>query len=328
MTNPTILVTGGAGYVGSICTEKLLAQGYRVVVVDNLKTGHAQAVHPQAVFVHGSIGNRALLARIFEKHTIYAVVHFAGETLVTAASTDPERYFINNVVYGLNLLAVMRKYECRRIIFSSTAAVYGEPERFPIDEDHPTKPLNAYGESKLTLERILHYYHSAYDFRAVIFRYFNAAGASERFGELHQPETHLLPLVLQVPLAKRSRVDIYGDDYDTPDGTCIRDYVHVVDIAQAHLLSLEKIDQLGYGIYNLGNGTGFSVRDVIKVAETVSGTRIPTRTCERRPGDPARLVASHTRAQRELGWRPRYPALEEIIESAWRWRAAWPNGYE
>ena len=328
MHEMTVLVTGGAGYVGSVCTEALLSRGYRVIVLDNLQTGHRKAVHPKAEFVKGNIGNRSLIGRIMRNNDIRAVIHFAAETLVTGATTHPQSYLINNLIQGIYLLAGMLQHGCRRIIFSSTAAVYGEPREFPVGETHETNPLNAYGDSKLMFEKILTHYCGAYGLKSIIFRYFNAAGASDTYGELHEPETHLLPLVLRVASKRDSHVDIFGDDYDTRDGTCIRDYVHVTDIAAAHLLALEKIDEISHSVYNLGNGSGFSVREVVRAAEEVSQVSIPVRIKSRRPGDPAKLVASSERARAELGWNPRHPDLEQIVLSSWRWQKSHINGYD
>lgn len=322
----TILVTGGAGYVGSVCAELLAKQGYQLVVIDNLKTGYRSAVHPEARFVHGNIGNRSLLRGLFGRHRIHAVVHFAGETLVTRASSHPHLYFANNVTNGLVLLDVMREHNCPRIIFSSTAAVFGVPQHVPMVEDHPKEPLNAYGESKLAFEKILKHYAAAYGMRSIVFRYFNAAGASARYGEHHDPETHLIPLVLQVALGQRPHISVFGDDYPTKDGTCIRDYIHVIDLAQAHVLGLEKLDTIPSASFNLGNGLGFSVNEVITAVERVTQRSIPRKTALRRPGDPPSLVASAAKARAELGWRPRYTDLEQIIASAWRWQKRHPHG--
>ena len=320
MSPKKILLTGGAGYVGSVCTEALISSGYNIVVLDNLRSGNRKAVHPDAIFIKGNVGNLSLLKSLFTQHEFYAVMHFAAETLVTAASTDPHRYFINNLTRGLSLLKAMNQAGCRRIIFSSTAAVYGEPVSIPVIESHPTAPLNAYGESKLMFERILGYYQHAYGFHSVIFRYFNAAGASKRYGEWHKPETHLIPLVLLALAGERAHVEIYGQDYDTRDGTCVRDYVHVRDIAAAHVLGLDQIDSLGYAVFNLGNGRGFSVREVIRAAEEITNVKVKTKLKARRSGDPAKLVASSQKAMDEIGWQPQQPTLQQIVGSAWKWQ--------
>ena len=328
MHEKTILVTGGAGYIGSVCTELLLSRGYHVIVLDNLQTGHRKAVHPKAEFVKGNIGNKSLLGRLFNGNSIRAVVHFAAETLVTAANTRPQSYLANNLVQGIHLLDSMLKYGCRQIVFSSTAAVYGEPKDIPIEETHLTKPLNAYGDSKLMFEKILTHYGNAYGMKSVVFRYFNAAGCTENYGELHNPETHLLPLVLRVPLRQSNYINVFGDDYDTRDGTCIRDYVHVSDIANAHLLALEMIKDLSQATYNLGNGTGFTVKEVIATAELISQSTIPVRIQSRRAGDPAKLVASAAKARDQLGWNPIYSDLESIVKSSWLWHLRHKDGYD
>lgn len=327
MKQQTILVTGGAGFVGSVCVELLVAQGYNVIVLDNLQTGNRRAVHPKARLVRGSIGNARLLKRLFTENSVSAVVHFAAETLVTAASTDPHRYAVNNLQHGITLLNALREHSCQRIVFSSTAAVYGEPISSPLDENHPTAPLNAYGETKLMFERLLQRYREAYGLKAVVFRYFNAAGASARYGEQHMPETHLLPLILQTAAGRRASLELFGEDYETEDGTCVRDYVHVLDIAGAHVLALAKIDALPANTFNLGNGTGFSVRAVVQAAERITGRKIAVSLQPRRPGDPARLVAAAARAQQVLGWQPQHSALDNIISSAWHWMQQHPRGY-
>ena len=328
MRYKTILVTGGAGYIGSVCTELLLARGYHVIVLDNLKTGHRKAVHPKAEFINGNIGNKSLLGRLFNGNSIRAVIHFAAETLVTAANTQPQSYLANNLVQGIHLLDSMLKHGCRQIVFSSTAAVYGEPNDVPIKETHNTNPLNAYGDSKFMFEKVLKHYGNAYGIKSVVFRYFNAAGCTKHYGELHNPETHLLPLILRVPLCQSDHINIFGDDYDTRDGTCIRDYVHVSDIANAHLLALEGIEDLNNPTYNLGNGTGFTVKEVIATAEQISQCTIPVRIQPRRPGDPAVLVASSDKAREQLGWNPNYTDLESIVESSWAWHLRHKDGYD
>jgi len=329
-----ILVTGGAGYIGSITTELLLQQGYEVVVVDNLQEGHREAVPSQALFYQGDFGDPGLLERIFSRHRIDVVLHFAAETTIEFSMTDPGKYFLNNVVRGITLLDVMRRFGCDRFVFSSTAATFGEPKYIPIDENHPQQPINAYGESKLMFERVLDWYHRAYGLKFNSFRYFNAAGASKRLGEDHRHESHLIPLVLKKALIEMGKINgsatlrVFGNDYPTRDGTCVRDYIHVVDLAQAHILALENLDQHPNGKYNLGNGQGFTVLEVIETARRVTGVDIPYEFAPRRPGDPATLVASSELAKRELGWEPQYPELETIIRTAWEWHLAHPRGYE
>jgi UDP-glucose 4-epimerase len=325
--NMNILVTGGAGYIGSITSELLLAEGAKVVVIDNLQQGHMQAVPRGAVFYEGDFSDADQLGRIFSEHQIDAILHFAAETTIEYSMTDPAKYFDNNFVRGIALLDIMRKVGCGRIIFSSTAATFGEPQYTPIDEKHPQMPINAYGESKLMFEKVLEWYHKAYDLKFMAFRYFNAAGASKKLGENHSPESHLIPIVLEVALGKRESVSVFGTDYPTTDGTCIRDYIHVIDLARAHMLGLKNLDRLGRRLYNLGNGEGYSVYEVIETAREVTGHSIPDLKCQRRPGDPARLVASSRRIHAELGWHPQYPNLKQIIESAWRWHRDHPDGY-
>ena len=312
-----VLVTGGAGYVGSVVTDGLLRAGHRVLVVDNLQQGHREAVPESADFVRADIADASALDGAFARLPIDAVMHMAGETVVEYSTTDPRRYFANNVVGGLNLLDVMLKHNVRRLVFSSSAAVYGEPLTAPIEEDHPRNPINSYGLTKLMFEQIIGWYGTAYGLRHVSFRYFNAAGATDRLGEDHVPETHLIPNVLKAALGGKA-VSVFGTDYPTKDGSCVRDYVHVVDIAAAHILALGKLDTIRSGAFNLGNGQGYSVLEVIEVASRVTGVRIPVTRAGRRAGDPAVLVASSGRARSELGWSPRYPGLEDIVASAWR----------
>jgi len=323
----SILVTGGAGYIGSIVVEQLLEQDYEVVVIDNLQEGNREAVLPKAKFYEGDFGDKDILDGVFRKSSIDAVLHFAAETTVEFSMTDPGKYFANNVAKGINLLDVMRYHNCDRFIFSSTAATFGEPEYTPIDEKHPQKPINAYGESKLMFEKILDWYHRAYGLKFNAFRYFNAAGASRKLGEEHRPETRIIPLVIQVALGKRERISIFGTDYPTKDGTCIRDYVHVIDLAEAHILALKNLERHPNGKYNLGNGAGFSVLEVIEMVSKVSGREIPKVEAPRRKGDPAVIIASSELAKQELGWKPRYSSLEEIVKSAWEWHRKHPNGY-
>ena len=322
-----ILVTGGAGYVGSVVVEELLKQGYEVIVLDNLQQGHQGAILPEAKLAIADICDARALDQVFRGYQIDAVMHMAAETVVEYSMTDPKRYFHNNIVGGINLLDTMLKYQVDKFIFSSSAAIYGEPQGTPIEEDHPKLPVNSYGESKLMFEHILKWYGRAYGLKHISFRYFNAAGATGLLGECHLPETHLIPNILKAALEKSNPVSIFGTDYPTKDGSCIRDYVHVIDIAQAHILALEKIDGLSSKAYNLGNGEGYSVLEVLEAARKVTGAEIPVKICPRRAGDPAVLVASSTRARKELGWKPEFPGPETIIESAWMWMKRYPKGY-
>jgi UDP-glucose 4-epimerase len=323
------LVTGGAGYIGSIVVEELLKQRDEVVVFDNLYFGHREAVHPQATFVEGDLADRAAVKATFDAHDFEAVMHFASHTLVGESMERPFMYLGENITNGLNLLQEALNHGVRKFILSSTANLFGNPERMPIDETERIIPSSPYGESKNILERMLHWLDQIYDFRYAALRYFNAAGASpsgER-GEDHDPETHLIPIVLQVALGQRERVVINGDDYPTRDGTCIRDYIHVTDLAQAHILALKVLDR-GSRTYNLGNGQGFTINEVIETAREVTGHPIPTVVGPRRPGDPAVLIASSDTIKRELGWEPQWPDLRTIIETAWKWHSAHPHGYE
>lgn len=325
-----ILVCGGAGYIGSHAVYRLIEKGERVAVVDNLQTGHRKAVHPEAIFYEGDIRDRHFLSNVFKKHEIDTVIHFAAHSLVGESVKQPLAYYNNNV-YGTEvLLDVMNEYGVKQIVFSSTAAVYGEPKQIPIQETDETNPESPYGETKLAMEKMMKWVNVAHGIRYISLRYFNVAGAyGTMLGEDHRPETHLIPLILQVPLRKREEIHIFGDDYDTPDGTCIRDYIHVLDLVDAHLLAVEKLRNGGESnIYNLGNGNGFSVKEVIEAARRVTGHPIPEKVVPRRPGDPARLVASSEKAKRELGWKPLYTTIEEIVASAWEWHEANPNGYE
>jgi len=314
-------VTGGAGYIGSVVTEELLKGGDEVVVYDSLYKGHREAVVEGAAFVKGDLLDTALLRETLTQHRVEAVVHMAADSLVGESVKEPAKYFRNNVLGGLSLLDAMRGAGVSRLVFSSTAAVYGEPAKQPIEETDPTQPTNPYGETKLTFERALRWYDEAYGLKFVSLRYFNAAGATERSGELHEPETHLIPIVLQAAAGKRPEVTVFGADYPTPDGTCVRDYIHVVDLAQAHVLALHALVK-GHpsAIYNLGcGGEGYSVKQVIDCAHRVTGKVIPVRQGPRRAGDPAVLIASSARIVRELGWRPKHQQLDVIVESAWRW---------
>jgi UDP-glucose 4-epimerase len=321
-----VLVTGGAGYIGSIVTEQLVLAGEEVVVYDNLYQGHRKAVHPQAAFVQGDLADAQRLADTFAAHAVDAVMHFASYTLVGESVTHPFMYIGDNIRNGLNLLEAAVAHGVRRFILSSTANLFDQPRRIPIAEDERIVPGSPYGEGKYILERMLHWLDMTKGLRYAALRYFNACGASETYGEDHDPETHLIPLVLQVALGQRDSIKIFGTDYPTPDGTCIRDYIHVVDLAQAHILALQSLDA-GSRVYNLGNGQGFSVKEVISVARKVTGHPIPAEPAPRRPGDPARLIAASDKIRGELGWEPRYPDLQKIIETAWKWHCKYPNGY-
>ena len=314
-----VLVTGGAGYIGSVVSEQLVNDGHEVVVYDNLSKGHRDAVVEGARFVEGDLLDADTLRRTLDSNRIEAVIHMAAFSLVGESVEKPSKYYHNNVVAGLVLLDAMRECDVKRIVFSSTAATYGEPEAQPIFESAPTNPTNPYGETKLAFEKAMHWNEQAYGLRYASLRYFNAAGASEKCGEDHDPETHIIPITLQVATGKRTHVEIYGDDYPTADGTCIRDYIHVIDLARAHILALDILGERS-AIYNLGcGGDGYSVRDVIDTARRVTGKEIPVRMGARRAGDPAVLIASSDKIKRELGWQPQFQDLEIIVESAWRW---------
>jgi len=319
-----VFVTGGAGYIGSICTEELIEAGHQVTVYDNLSEGHRSAVDKRARFILGRPEEDEDILKAVRETRPDAIMHFAANAVVGESMTNPGKYFRNNVANGLKLLEAAVAAGVKKFVFSSTCATYGPPERVPMTEELPQRPINPYGESKLMFERMLHWYHELHGLEFVAFRYFNAAGASERFGEHHRVETHLIPNVLRVALGQAPHCEIYGTDYPTPDGTCIRDYIHIVDLAQAHILALAAGKQ---GFYNLGNGDGYSVRQVIQMCEKVSGTKIPALEKPRRPGDPPKLVASAGKAIRELGWKPKFPRLEDIIASAWRWHKEHPKGY-
>lgn len=315
-----ILVTGGAGYIGSVVAERLLTRGDAVVVLDNFSRGHRAAVPARAELVEGDLRDREWLVRTVADVCPDAVAHLAGEALVGESVAEPAKFFDVNLTGGLNLLDAMRRADVQRLVFSSTAAVYGEPATVPIVEDAPRRPVNAYGASKWAFEQALPWFASAYGLRHVSFRYFNACGATVERGEYHVPETHLIAILLEVALGLRSEVRIFGDDYDTPDGTCIRDYIHVSDIADAHLLALAHMDKLESGAFNLGNGAGFSNREVVEAARRVTDHAIPAVSAPRRAGDPARLVASSMGAAEVFGWAPQYPTLDVMIETAWAWR--------
>ena len=322
-----VFVTGGAGYIGSHVVRLLLEGGHRVRVYDNLAEGHAAAI-PEETLVRGDLMDAQRLVEAMDEG-FDCVMHFAAHCYVGESMINPEKYYATNVVAGLRLLTAMRRAGVRRIVFSSSAATYGEPEQFPITEEHPQKPINAYGQTKLDFEHALGFYAGAYGLGFASLRYFNAAGAAPdgAIGEDHDPETHLVPIVLQVALGQRKSVQIFGTDYPTRDGTCVRDYIHVCDLAQAHILAMERIEPGKGGWYNLGNGNGYTVREVIDVARKTTGRKIPAEAGPRRPGDPPELVASSEKIARELGWKPQYPDLETIIETAWRWHEAHPNGY-
>ena len=323
-----ILVTGGAGYIGSIVTEELIKQGDAVVVFDNLYYGHRAAVHREAAFVEGDLANRTAIKSLFDTHDIEAVMHFASYTLVGESMVRPLKYLGDNVTNGLNLMRGAVDHGVHRFILSSTANLFDDPQRMPIDEEERIVPGSPYGESKNVLERVLHWLDRITGLRHAALRYFNAAGASPtgRRGEDHDPETHLIPLVLQVALGQREKITIFGDDYPTRDGTCVRDYVHVTDLAQAHILALRALDA-GSRTYNLGNGRGFTVKEVIDACRDVTGHPIPAEVGPRRSGDPAVLIASSEKIKRELGWEPAYPDLRTIIEHAWKWHHTHPHGY-
>jgi UDP-glucose 4-epimerase len=323
-----VLVTGGAGYIGSITVEQLIQAGEEVIVFDNLYQGHQDAVHPDAIFVQGDLADRAAVDAVMAEHRPDGIMHFASHTLVGESMEKPFLYLRDNVVNGLNLLESAVEHGVGRFILSSTANLFDEPEQMPIDENEHIVPGSPYGESKYILERYLYWMDRLYGMRYACLRYFNACGASEERGEDHDPETHLIPLVLQVALGQREKITIFGGDYDTPDGTCVRDYIHVIDLAQAHILAMRALADGPSRKYNLGNGRGFSVKEVIETARQVTGHSIPAVVGPRRPGDPAVLIASSETINHELGWVPHYPNLRSIIETAWRWHLAHPHGYE
>ena len=325
----TILVTGGAGYIASHVVKELLHQNHKPIVFDNLQTGHRKATR-NALFIEGDLSDRKKLAETFQANSIDAVMHFAADCLVGESVQDPLKYFNNNVKNSLELIELIGQYEIRKFVFSSSAAVYGEPEEIPISEGHPCVPTNPYGESKWILEKVLRAYHEAGKLNYISLRYFNAAGADPEgeLGEDHSRETHLVPLVIKAALDGTS-VTVFGTDYGTPDGTCIRDYIHVTDLAHAHILALQKLNQVKFsGTYNLGNGNGYSVRQVIETVKKVTGREVAAVDSPRRPGDPARLVASSQKIKEELGWIPRYPDLETIVKTAYDWHREHPKGYD
>lgn len=323
-----VLVTGGAGYIGSVVVEELLNEGHNVVVYDNLSKGHRQSVPPDVSFVQSDLLDCDRLITTLRDQAIEAVIHMAADSLVGESVQQPDKYYRNNVVAGLSLLDAMRNADVKRLVFSSTAAVYGDPEKQPIEEADPTNPTNPYGETKLTFERELGRYDDAHGIRYASLRYFNAAGATQHCGEWHDPETHLIPLVLQAAAGQRELVEIFGEDYPTRDGTCVRDYIHVIDLGRAHILALQILDERS-AIYNLGcGGDGYTVREVIEVANQVTGRNIPTKIGPRRAGDPAVLIASSEKIKRELGWSPQFQDLRKIVDSAWQWLQRHPRGYQ
>jgi UDP-glucose 4-epimerase len=325
----TILVTGGAGYIASHVVKELLHQNHKPIVFDNLQTGHRKAIK-DALFIEGDLSDQEKLAETFQANSIDAVMHFAADCLVGESVQDPVKYFNNNVKNGLQLVEMMQQFYVAQIVFSSSAAVYGEPKKIPISEEHPCAPTNPYGESKWIFEEVLRAYHEAGKLNYTSLRYFNAAGADleGELGEDHSRETHLIPLVIKAALDGTS-IPVFGIDYDTPDGTCIRDYIHVSDLAHAHTLALRKLNQANFsGTYNLGNGNGYSVKQVIETVRKVTGRKVATVDSSRRPGDPARLVASSRKINEELGWIPRYPDLETIVKTAYDWHRKHPKGYD
>ncbi len=319
-----ILVVGGAGYIGSICTELLLDEGHEAAVFDNLGEGHRRAVESRAKFIEGDLADREKIHATLSTIRPDAVMHFAASALVGESMRDPSKYFRNNISNGLNLLDAMVATRVGRLVFSSTCAIFGPPERVPIDETAQARPINPYGESKLAYEKILRWHDEIHGLKFVSLRYFNAAGASGSFGEDHRIETHLVPNVLKVALGQKPHVEIYGNDYETPDGTCIRDYIHIVDLARAHILALGAAKS---EFYNLGTGGGSSVREVIAACQKITGRKIDIVEKPRRPGDPPRLIASSEKIKRDLGWQPQFESLDAIIESAWKWHQKFPHGY-
>lgn len=324
-----ILVTGGAGYIGSHVVKELLRQSYNPIVFDNLQTGHRKTIK-NALFIEGDLSDQEKLKETFLTYTIDAVMHFAANSLVGESVLNPLKYFNNNVKNSIKLIEIIEEFKIDKFVFSSSAAVYGEPQKIPITEDHSCSPTNPYGETKWIFERVLQAYREAGILNFISLRYFNAAGADPEgeLGEDHSPESHLIPLVIKAALEGTS-VPVYGTDYDTPDGTCIRDYIHVTDLANAHILALRKLEQKNFsGIYNMGNGNGYSVREVIETVKHVTGRKVTGIESPRRPGDPARLVASSEKIREEFGWTPEYPDLETIVETAWKWHRNHPRGYD
>lgn len=322
-----ILVTGAAGYIGSICSEVLIARGHHVIGLDSLIEGHVAAVPPQAVFYHADLGNRAQVEEVFSKHKIDSVMHFAGEALVAKSVREPSTFYVANIACGVNLLDAVIRHGVNKFIFSSTAATYGEPRTVPIPEDHAKNPINPYGKSKLRFEEILADYRAYTGLHYATLRYFNAAGASAERGEHHRVETHIIPRILDAASGAIPFVEVMGSDYPTPDGTCVRDYIHVLDIADSHLRALESIARVSGEAFNVGSARGFSILEVLDVAERVTGHKIPRKLSPRRPGDPAVLVASKEKLRQMLGWEAQHSSLDEIISSAWNWKHKHPHGY-
>lgn len=325
-----ILVLGGAGYIGSHTVYELIDDGAEVVIADNLETGHIEAVHPKAAFYQGDIRNREFVDSVLDKEKVDGVIHFAANSLVGESMTNPLKYYDNNLYGTKVLLESMVAHNVNKIVFSSTAATYGEPESIPILETDRTEPTNPYGETKLSMEKMMKWTDVAHGLRYVALRYFNACGAHKdgNIGEAHSPESHLIPLILQVPNGQREAISIYGDDYDTKDGTCVRDYIHVTDLAQAHILAMKYLmEGKESNVFNLGNGVGFTVKEVIDTARKVTGHPIPAVVAPRRGGDPAQLIASSEKAKKVLGWNPEHADLEEIIQTAWNWHKQHPKGF-
>lgn len=322
-----ILVAGGAGYIGSVTSLLLLEHGHEVVVYDNLSRGHKAAVPAGAIFIHADLGDEQELRRVFHEEKIEAVMHFAAHSQVGESMQHPQMYFENNVVTGKRILDAMLTESVPFIVFSSTCAIFGEPDIFPMHEDLPAAPTNVYGETKLIFERMLHWYHQVHGLNYTSLRYFNACGAYGGLGEDHHPETHLIPLVLEVAQGKRSHIEIFGDDYPTADGTCIRDYIHIYDLAEAHVIALDRCRQSAHA-FNLGNGGGYSVKEVIDTARKITAHSIPAKVGQRRAGDPPKLVGSSDKIRNALDWVPKYPDLESIIQSAWDWHREFPDGYD
>ena len=322
-----VLVTGGAGYIGSVVADHLLRAGHTVTVLDNLIMGWREAVPAAAEFVYADTGDEAALDSLFSSHQFDAVMHFAALIEAGESVKVPEQYFDNNSLRTLTLLRAMLRHQVMRFVFSSTAAVYGEPQIVPIPEDHPLAPTNAYGESKLIVEQMLAWFHRAHGFRYASLRYFNAAGATPARGEAHRSESHLIPLILQVPLGQRESISVFGSVYPTKDGTCVRDFIHIDDLASAHVLALQGLETNATLLCNLGSGSGFTVREIIDIARQVTGHPIPAREMSRRTGDPAVLIASSEKAQRLLGWKPQNSNVESIVQSAWEWHRSHPHGY-